>query len=234
MSPDTRPPSGASRPIGASGSAADRSPGIDRRLIRRARWISVLALAGLLSSLVLAGCGAKFDPTGPCTLDGSAPGSYPDLEASVPKTFKESGPSELDSGRACTAGGLGTLAAHGIKELRFAGATWSTGTDSGLSLAIFTTIDGTNLDPAWMAEFYEAGARNGKNVTSVDTSAYPVSPSVNGSRLDVLNGESYQSVVVWQREGRVAVAVVADFIREIQTKEAHDAIVRMAVDAYGG
>jgi len=199
----------------------------------RPRRRAVASVLVLLAPLLLAACGAAFDPTGPCTADGSAPGAYPDLEASVPKVYKGTGPGAVDSGRACTAAGLGTLATHGVKEVRFAGATWSTGTDSGLSLAIFTTVDGTTLDPAWLAEFYEAGARTGKNVTSVDTSTYAVTPSISGSRLDVLNGESYQSVVVWQGAGRIEVAVVADFIREIQTKDAHDAVVRAAVDAFG-
>ena len=205
------------------------SPGSRPRSVTRR---ALAAAAALMLSLVLAGCGSSFDPTGPCTADGSAPGAYPELEATVPKLFAGSGPSGVDSGRACTSTGLGTLATHGVKELRFAGATWTTGTDSGLSLALFTTADGTTLDPAWLAEFYEAGARQGKNVQSVDSVAYPVSPSVTGSRLDVLNGESYQSVVVWERDGRVAVAVIADFIREIQTKEAHDKVVRAAVDAF--
>lgn len=191
------------------------------------------ATLALFAPLLLAACGSSFDPTGPCTADGSAAGAYPDLEATVPKAYKGTAPGEVDSGRACTAKGLGTLAGHGIKEIRFAGATWSTGTDSGLSLAMFTTVDGTVLDPAWLAEFYETGARNGKNVTSVDTSTYPVTPAISGRRLDVLNGESYQSVVVWQGPGRIEVAVIADFIREIQTKEAHDAVVRAAVDAFG-
>jgi hypothetical protein len=200
---------------------------------RRSRGAIAAALA-LLAAIALAGCGSSFDPSGPCTTDGSAAHAYPDLEATVPTSYKGSAPSEVDSGRACTSSGLGTLAGHGVKEIRFAGATWSTGTDSGLSLAVFTTPDGSALDPAWMAEFYETGARNGKNVTSVETSAYAVSPTIGASRLDVLNGESYQSVVVWERNGKVAVAVVADFIREIQTKDAHDAVVRAAVDAFAG
>src|SRR4029450_10729414 len=42
----------------------------------------------LLGALLLvAACGsgqaASFDPTGPCTTDGRAPGAYPDLEALV-------------------------------------------------------------------------------------------------------------------------------------------------------
>ena len=121
-----------------------------------------------------------------------------------------------------------------MKELRLAGGVWSTGTDSGLSFAVFVDQDGPTLDPAWMSEFYRASAAQGKNVQSIDTVAYPISGSTNGQRLDVLNGESFQSVVVWQGDGWVAVALVADFVREIQTKEAHDAVVRAAVDAFAG
>lgn len=238
MSPDLVPHAAAGRPA-AGRPAADlpAAPRSRRRGRAGSRTATVLAAAtvAVAASLALAACGASFDPTGPCTADGSAPGSYADLEATIPKVYDGAGPTELDSGRACTTAGLGTLDGHGVKELRFAGATWSTGTDSGLSLAIFTAADGPTLDPAWMAEFYETSARtNGKNVTSIETTTYQVTPTVSASRLDVLNGESYQSVVVWRRNGQVAVAVVADFIREIQTKEAHDKIVRAAVDAFGG
>lgn len=215
------------------GSLMRRDPSARRPLRPGAGLRAVAFSLALLAPIMLGACGAQFDPSGPCTADGSAAGAYPDLEAKVPKLYKGAAPAELDSGRACTATGLGTLTAHGVSELRFAGATWTTGTDSGLSLAIFTTADGTTLDPAWLEEKYEAGARGGKNVISVDTSTYAVSPSISGSRLDVLNGESYQSVVIWQGAGHVEVAVVADFIREIQTKAAHDAVVRAAVDAFG-
>jgi hypothetical protein len=188
-----------------------------------------------LIALAVTGCSAPaFDPSGTCTADGSAPGAYPELEAAIPTQYQGAKPSDLDSGRACTSSGLGTLAGHGVKELRFAGGTWTTGTDSGLSLAVFITTDGAALDPAWMTEFFETGARSGKNVTSVDTSDYPVTSSIPGRRIDVLNGESYQSIVVWQQDGRVAVALIGNFIREIQTKEAHDVIVRAAVDTLAG
>ncbi len=185
-------------------------------------------------TVLLAACGATFDPTGPCTADGSAPGAYPELEAAIPKTFRGAAPADLDSGRACTPDGLGTLAAHGVKEIRFAGGTWTTGTDSGLSLAVFIGPSGPALTRDWITEFYETGAMAGKKVTSVETTDYPVSASVTGRRIDVLNDESYQSVIVWERDGQVAVALVADFIREIQTKDAHDVVVRAAVDAFGG
>ena len=217
MSPDLRPRSVARRRL-----ASRTFPG---------RLAAVLVV---VLGFAVAGCASSFDPTGPCSTDGSVPGAYPELEAAVPTTFRSAAPAELDSGRACTTDGLGTLAGHGVKEIRFAGGTWTTGTDSGLSLAIFTTPDGSALEPAWLAEFYETGARAGKNVTSVEASDYPVTDAVQGRRIDVLNGESYQSIVVWGRNGQVAVALVADFIREIQTKDAHDVVVRAAVDAFGG
>jgi hypothetical protein len=200
--------------------------------VRVARLVAGVVVV-LLAATLAAGCSARFDPTGPCTADGSAPGSYPDLEAAVPTSFNGAAPSEVDSGRACTPAGLGTLAGHGVTEFRFAGATWSTGKDSGLSLAVLTDPDGPPLDPAWVVEFYESSARAGKNVQSVETGDYDVAAGP-ARKIDVLNGESYQSVVVWQRDGRVAVALVADFIRDIQTKDAHEQIVRRAVDAFGG
>jgi hypothetical protein len=210
--------------------AARPSRSVATRTVGAIRSIGAL----LLVAVILAGCRTAFDPTGPCTANGSAPGGYPDLEAALPATYHGAGPKERDSGRACTADGLGTLVSHGVKEMRFAGATWSTGTQSGLSLAIFVDPTGPALTRDWMTEFYETGARAGKNVTSVETTDYPVRSQVTGRRIDVLNDESYQSVVVWERNGQVAVALVANFIREIQTREAHDAIVRAAVDAFGG
>jgi hypothetical protein len=194
---------------------------------------ALAALAGLLiGGMLTAGCSASFDPSGPCRADGSAVHAYPELEAQLPTAFRGTAPSEVDSGRACTPEGLGTLAGHGIGELRFAGATWSTGTDSGVSLATFRSEGTTALTRDWLAEFYETGARGGKNVESVDTSEYQVEPSIVARRIDVLNGESFQSVVVWDRGGRIETAVVADFIREIQTRDAHDKVVREAVDAW--
>lgn len=195
-------------------------------------------LAGAFAIVVavgLAGCAQAFDPTGPCTSDGSAAGAYPDLEASVPSTYQGAKPGQLDSGRACSSQGLGTFAGHGVKELRFAGGTWMTGTDSGISLAVFTDANGPALEPEWVAEFFETGARTtGKNVTSIDTTDYAVTPSIDGRRIDVLNGESYQSIVIWEKNGKIAVALIGNFIREIGTKDAHDKVVRAAVDTLAG
>jgi hypothetical protein len=198
----------------------------------RSRLVRV-ALAALLL-VGLAGCGATFDPNSPCTTDGTAHNAYPDLEGVVPTAFKGAPPSDLDSGRACTAAGLGTLASHGVDELRFAGGTWEQGSDGGVSLAILTDPTGPALQPAWVAEFYEAGARLAPKVDSLEKSEYPVVNGVTARRIDVLNGESFQSIVVWERNGRIEVALVANSIRQIQTREAHDLIVRAAVDAFTG
>jgi len=210
----------------------DPRPGLRtaRSPFRRSTAIPLLVVAALLA-LGLAGC-AKFDPTGPCTSDGTAPGAYPDLEAMVPKLFRGAAPGQLDSGRTCSTDGLTTLKGHGIDELRYAGATWQTGAQSGLSLATFASPGSTALRPEWVSEFYETGARNGKNVDSVNTSDYPVADGLSGRKIDVLNDESYQTVVVWERQGRIEVALIANFIREIQTKEAHERVVREAVNAW--
>jgi len=199
---------------------------------RRAAFVSATVAAVAVVAAVAAGCAARFDPTGPCTTDGRVAGAYPDLEAQVPRLFRGNPPTSLDSGRDCTSNGLGTLTGHGVAELRFAGARWTTGSESGLSLALFESGSGPTLTRDWLAEFYETGARAGKNVTSVEPSDYPVDQLVTGRRIDVLNGESFQTVVVWERGGRIEAAVIADAIREIETREAHDAVVRDAVAAW--
>jgi hypothetical protein len=188
-------------------------------------------LAALLATVALvAACGAEFDPNGPCTAAGKGPGAYPEMEAAVPKTYNGTPPNEVDSGRTCSTSGLGALAGHGVKELRFAGATWQTGTQSGLTLATFTSVDGPPLDPAWLSEFYETTAQGAKNIQSIDTSDLTVA-NVPAHRLDVLNDESYQTVIVWPKDDRVMAVLVGDFIREVSTKEAHEKIVQSALDA---
>lgn len=197
---------------------------------RRSRTPRALVGVALLAVLVLGACGASFDPTGPCTGDGKVPGAYPELEALVPKTYNGAAPAELDSGRTCSADGLGSLAGHGVKELRFAGATWTTGTQSGLTLATFSSVGGPPLDPAWLSEFYETTARTAKNIQSLETSELTVA-NVPAHRLDVLNDESYQTVIVWPKEDRVMAVLVGDFIREVSSKDAHEKIVEAALGA---
>src|SRR5262245_38022243 len=104
-------------------------------LRHRVRLRVSIALA-ILATLSAVACAASFDPDGPCTGDGRMPGAYPSLEALVPRDVGGSAPTTVDSGRNCTDRALGSLAGHGVDELRFAGATWETGTSSGVTLAV--------------------------------------------------------------------------------------------------
>lgn len=193
----------------------------------RAR-LSPAVAATVLTALLAAGCAGSFDRSEPCTSDGSASGAYPELEAVVPTSMRGRGPDKLDSGRNCTARALGSLADHGVTELHFAGATWDLGSSSGVTLAVF---DAPNLEAAWVAEQFETGARAGKDIQSVDARTIQLPNGTSASRLDVLDGESYDSVVVWPGDEHVRVAVIVSFIRAIQTKEAHDAVVTEALQA---
>jgi hypothetical protein len=185
------------------------------------------------AAVFVAGCsnaGASFDPTSPCTADGRFPGAYPELEAAVPRALGGRGPDRLDSGRNCTEKSLATLQAHGVKELRFAGGLWEQGSSSGTTLAIFTSS--SPLDADWLAEFYEAGARSGKNTEGIKTGSISVA-GASGRRLDTLNDESYQTVITWPRDGDVAAAIIASSVREVGSRDAHEARVRDALAAFG-
>jgi hypothetical protein len=167
------------------------------------------AVAGLLIAL-LAACGSgaapyvSFDPAAPCSVDGRFRGADPGLEARLPATFQGRPPDTLDSGRNCSAAELATLAGHGIREVRYAGATWFLSGNAGITLAVFSA-DG--LTAEWIGEWYEATARAARNTRQID----PTRPQVagrEGYRLDTLNGESVQTVIDWAAPGGDAVYVV--------------------------
>jgi hypothetical protein len=180
---------------------------------------------------IVAACGAAtFDPSGPCTADGRAAGAYPDLEALVPKSLDGRAADTVDSGRNCTATALSSLADHGVKELRFAGSTWSSGPNAGVSIAVF---DAPGLQADWVHEFFVDGAENGRDTESIAEST----PTVSGKpayRVDALNGDSYQSVIDWQDGDHVRVVLVASNVREVSTKAQHEESVQAALAAAGG
>ena len=183
----------------------------------------------VLAAAVVFGCGsAAFDPLSPCSADAKAAGDYPALEALVPKQFDDRAPDRVDSGRSCTPTALGSLVAHDVAELRFAGSTWDLGSGGGVTLAV---LEADSLDAAWVAEFYQAGARVARNTETVDRTTMTLPDGRYATRIDTLNGESYQTVVVWPDGARVRVALVASAIREVQTKNAHEAVVAAALAA---
>ena len=85
----------------------------------------------LLIALLVGACAsspaASFDPSGPCTQDGSAPGAYPELEALVPTSYEARRPERSTPGGTARAETLGALREAGIDEVRFAGGTWDFG-----------------------------------------------------------------------------------------------------------
>jgi hypothetical protein len=189
--------------------------------------VSAALLAVLLGACAPAG--ASFNPSGPCLADGQAEGAYPDLEAAIPLTVRDEPPTRLDSGRSCSAENLGTLSSRGVVEIRFAGALWEIGNQSGVTIARFAA---PGLKAAWMAEFYEAGARAGRRTEDIRVTRPPVNGQT-GWRLDTLNDESYQTIVVWPDDVPDAVWVVltASGIREVTTREAHESVVDAALAA---
>jgi hypothetical protein len=186
-----------------------------------------LALLAVVLTLALMGCSGaaavSFDPSGPCTADGSAPGAYPDLEARIPRSYEDRGPETLDSGRHCTAANLGTLASAGIEEIRFAGGTWDFGGNRAAALVVF---EAAGLTADHIAEFYSTTAEAADR-TEITGESTPTLAGRPGHRLDTKTGERIQTVVVWPaaEPGRVNVVI---------TNDLPDPKIQAAVDAFGG
>lgn len=179
----------------------------------------------LATLLAVAGCGgaaASFDPTGPCITDGSAPGAYPDLEARIPKVYRDVSPEILDSGRNCSSVNLGSLAQKGFTEIRFAGGTWSFGAQRAAVLAVFTA---PNLTAADLAAFYAESAEAASR-TVITGQSTPTLAGRPGRRLDTKTGQRIQTVVVWSADD-------PDFVNVVITNDLPDARIEDAVAAFG-
>lgn len=207
--------------------AAPRGRASTRPRTALAAVVAVVALA-----VALAACGrpaATFDPNAPCQGDERAAGLYPDLEARIPSDFQGQRPDTLDSGRNCTTRSLGYLEARGYRQVDFAGGTWETGGRSGVTVAIFRA-DG--LQPREVFDFYKAGALAAPKTDATTETTMTVA-GANLPRLDTLNDESFQTIVVatGREPGLVRIVIVASAIRDVVTREAHEAVVVAAVDA---
>ena len=154
--------------------------------------------------------------------DTDAPGAYPDLEALVPTHYQGVPPSTLDSGRNCSAGNLGSLASHGISEVRFAGGTWTFGAERAAVLAVFRA---TGLTADALATLYADSARVASRTTVLGASA-PMIRGRTGRRLDTKTGERAQTVVVWPATER-------DVVNVVITNDLPDARIQDAIDAFG-
>lgn len=195
---------------------------------RAALLLAAIALVGACGGTA----GTSFDPQAPCPAEGKQPGAYPELEALVPRALDGAPPALLDSGRNCSAANLGTLASRGIDEVRFAGGTWELGERSGVTIALF---EASGLTTAYLAEFYEDSARQARKTEEVTTGDFSVAGAA-GRRLDTLNDESFQTVVVLdaERPDTVRAVLVASDVRETGTRDAHDERVTKAAAAAVG
>lgn len=179
--------------------------------LRRPRQAAAtsLALAAALALLLGACAGSagptpSFDPAAPCTTDVQQTGAYPALEQLVPATWDDIAAGEVSSGRTCTAAGLGSLFDHGVRELRFAGATWKYADGVGMTIALF---EGTGLDTSNLLEFYKKGAKEAGRTDSSSQSTIKVG-TVDALRFDATDPDGKTLLVVtWPADevGRVHV-----------------------------
>jgi hypothetical protein len=198
--------------------------------VRRASRVA----AAILIAVASAACGSStssFAASGPCVADGRAPGAYPELERIVIERWRQVSPDALasmlptkvDSGRNCTAATLGTLASHGITEVRFAGATWDEGGGNATVSAILTAPDTSPpLDAAWVEEFYLAGARSSSKAENIQTSRPTIGSLDSVYRIDALNDLSLQTVVVWPVAEGVRVVIVSTTVTPDASRADHD------------
>ena len=173
-------------------------------------FLSRSRLAAALLAVAMAACttaaAPRFDPSAPCPPDGRGSGAYPELEARVPMTFDGRAAERRDSGRNCSDENLATLKARGISEIRFAGAIWSDGAPRGVTLAVFSA---PGLQPAWMAEWYQATAEVGRRTNDIQLTPREVQGRP-GFRLQLVNGDAHQVVIVWpSADGTVTQVVIA-------------------------
>jgi hypothetical protein len=183
----------------------------------------VLLFAIALGLAACSGVSApSFDPTGPCTADGSAPGAYRDLEARIPTSYRGVAPEKLDSGRNCSPASLGSLAGRGFAEVRFAGGTWTFGAERALVLAVFSA---PHLGADELADFYLESARAASR-TEILSEAPSTIAGRSGRRLDTMTGERLQTVVVWP-------ASEPDLVNVVVTNDLPEARIADAIAAFG-
>lgn len=192
--------------------------------MRSRTWPAFTLLAVLTMAIVAcSGPAASFDPTGPCSGDGSAPGSYPDLEARIPTIYETQSPETLDSGRSCSVENLGSLAAAGITEVRFAGGNWSFGGNRAAALVVFSA---PGLTADLIADFYTESAK-ASNRTQVTGESSPTLAGESTRRMDSKTGERIQTVVVWPASDE-------DIVNVVITNDLPDPKIESAVAAFDG
>lgn len=184
-----------------------------------------LAVAGLL----VAACAgppapSSFDPATPC---GGADqqmmkGAYPDLEARIPLEVAGQAADSRDSGRFCSKATLGTLWDAGIHETQFGGGIWAFDPGGGTSLPgmQLSVFRAPGLTAQLMADEYRTGAAATSRVTIVSSTSEQMNGRP-GFRINFLNGDSHQAILVWpSADGAVVQVVIAADVDESKVQAA--------------
>ena len=182
-----------------------------------------VVVAALGAALLLVACSpaedASFDPATAC--DAAArqemKGAYPDLEARIPAQIDGAEPRSRDSGRFCSQETLGSVFDAGVTEVRFGGAIWEVGERGGIQLGAF---EGDRLTPELLAEEYRRAADASRRTEAVKATTLEIDGRP-AWRIDVVNGNSRQAIVVWgSADGTVTQVVVAADVDEAQLQGA--------------
>jgi hypothetical protein len=203
----------------------------------RGRRLAIALLACLGPAIV--GCGGPTSSISTALACGPAneraPGALPELEALLPRGMIERSPDLVDSGWSCSPDTLATYAAHGVTQLRFAGATWNQGPSDGTVVAILVTRDpDPPLEAAWVEEFYETGARRSTKTENIEVTRPNMAGAGTVYRLETLNDLSLQTVVIWADAPYVHVVIVATEVAPGASRDTHNQRVDIAVDVAAG
>ncbi len=192
-----------------------------RSAATRPRAIAAVAL--LAAGLLVAACSpvadTSFDPTASCNpaVREQMSGAYPDLEARIPIEIDGKEAASRDSGRFCSTETLGSVYDAGVTEVRFGGGIWEAGDRGGIQLGAF---EGEGLTPELLAEEYRRAADASRRTEAVRATTLEVDGRP-AWRIDVVNGNSRQAIVVWgSADGKASQAVVAADVDEAQLQAA--------------
>lgn len=153
-------------------------------------------------------------------------GGYPELEARIPARIDGQAADSRDSGRFCSRATLGTLWDAGIHESEFGGGIWALepagGTSlPGLQLSVFRA---PGLTAQLLADEYKSGAGATSRVTIVSATGEQVNGR-RGFRINLLNGDSHQAILVWpSADGAVIQVVIAADVGEAKVEAAVSAL----------
>ena len=187
----------------------------------------------LVAASFVAACAGPFaGPSAPPSFDPSTPcggadrqemtGAYPDLEARIPRVLDGKAADSRESGRFCSKATLGKLWDAGVREEQFGGGIWAVEPDGGTSLAglQLSVFRAPGLSAQLMADEYKSGADATQRVTVVSATNEQVNGRP-GFRINLLNGDSHQAIVVWpSADGAVVQVVIAADVPESKVQAA--------------